>query len=76
MIGLVVPGVLIDDVATHRQDPARLPRPWARMLAWGPELSRPAAASPASYDEYDVRVRPGRAAPAPAPRTGPSHADA
>ena len=69
ILGLRVPGVEIDDIGTTAKTLPELRRPVEAMLARirrGARLS--ARRSSASYDESDVRVRPGKASRVRAPR--------
>ena len=73
IIGLRVPGVEVEDIATTAKTLPDFPQMWADMLG-GQPISRQRL-SPREYDESDVRVRPGRGS-RPRTKTRPEHADA
>ena len=87
LVGLVVPGVEIDDVTATTKTLPDFATDWPALVhGVGHRMSRPVAgtASPGAvtrggaagrYDESDVRVRPGRGT-RPRSKRRPEHADA
>ena len=76
VLGLVVPGLVVEDVDTVAKTHARV------HPAVGPHAQRPGrggrlmARAAGSYDESDVRIRPNRRGTRPRSKDRPAHEDA
>ena len=73
IVGLRVPGVEVEDIATTSKTLPDFPQMWAGMLAG--QSRCPGHEPRRDYDESDVRIRPGRGS-RPRTKTRPDHADA